>query len=146
MKHFLAFTAMTSLIVSPLSASVRDAAFASSADPSTAQTSVFAGATYKVGLDRRSGEPRGRASLKLAGMVKPSAYGQARFSDGLEIASGRTGKPALHLAGRDVGELNQKANLGTVGTAAIVVVEVAVAAAVVVALLIDERLDRQNQE
>lgn len=145
MKRFIAVLAMSSLAATPALGSVRDAAFSSSADRPAAQTSVFAGATYRVGLDRRAAEARGRASLKVAGMSNAPGSPDFRFGNGLEITAGRTGKPAVHLAGQDIGQLNRKAQLsGT--TTALIVGGVLIAAAVTALVLVDYTRDRRRCE
>ena len=138
--------AMVSLPLSPAAASVRDAAFASSADQTHAQASIFAGATYRLNLGRAAEGPRGRASLKLSGMKAAPRTSEIKFGQGLEITAGKTGKPALLVAGRSTENLGNRSNLGTGGKVALVVIGAVVVAGVVVALLIDERLDRQNTE
>ena len=120
MNKLITLSAMTSLLASPAWGSVREAAFASSADRHVAQTSMFAGATYRVALDLRTSEPRDRASLKLAGMSQVPGSSEIRFGQGLELTGGQTGKPALHLAGQDIGQLNTKAQLSGTGTALII--------------------------
>ena len=120
MNKLLTLLTMTSLLASPAVGSVKDAAFASSSDRHGAQTSMFAGATYSVALDRRTHEKRERASLKFAGMSHVPGSSEIRFGDGLELTSGRTGRPALHIAGQDVGQLNAKAQLSGTGTALII--------------------------
>lgn len=134
MKKLITLLAMTSLSASPAWGSVREAAFASSTDRPATQTSIFAGATYRVGLDRRTSQQRGRASLKLAGTNHVPGSSEIRFGDGLELTGGQTGKPALHLAGQDIGQLNRKANLSGTGTALIIggVIVLGVVAALVI--------------
>lgn len=134
MNKLLSLVAMTNLLVSPGWGSVREAALSSSADRHPAQTSVYAGATYRIPLDRHTKEQRGRASLKLAGMSRVPGSSDIRFSQGLELAGGQTGKLALHLAGQDIGQLDKKAQLSGTGTALIIggVVVLAVVAALVV--------------
>ncbi|MEO7654576.1 MAG: hypothetical protein ABIS23_02695 [Sphingomicrobium sp.] len=146
MKWPMILLAMASLPLSPAAASVRDAAFSSSADQTYAQTSIFAGASYRLTLGRSGDTPRSRASLKLSGMKTAPGASEFKFGQGLEIAAGKAGKPTLYVAGRKAEKLGDRANLGTGGTVALVVVGVVVAAGVVAALLIDERLDRQNTE
>ena len=133
MKTLIAVAAVTGLVATPLSATVRDAAYASSSDRQATQTSLFAGATYRVGLDNRAGEPRGRASLAFAGMARTPAN-DFRFGQGLEISRGQTGKPALFMAGQDVGQVKDRANLSGGTTAIIVggVILLVVVAAVVI--------------
>lgn len=146
MQKLIAFLAMTGLAASPVGASVRDAAFSSSADRAPAQTSIFAGATYRLGLDGRAGKTRGRAGLNLSGMVMSPDASDIRIGQGLEVADGKTGRPALFVAGREAGKLGDRARVGTGGTVALVVVGVVIVAGVAVALAVDERLDRQNSE
>jgi hypothetical protein len=50
-------------------------------------------------------------------MVPGSA--EIRFGDGLELTGGKSGKPTLHIAGQDVGELKKQTNLSTGGKIAI---------------------------
>lgn len=120
MKGLCSLFAATSLLASPVLGSVRDAASASSGNHRIAQTSIFAGATYRVSLDQSSSKPRGRASLKLAGMSHVPGSAQINLGDGLELTGGKRGRPALHLAGRDIGQLNRKAELDGTGTALII--------------------------
>lgn len=133
MNNFVSMLAIAGLIASPASASVRDAAFADSGDRSVARTSTFAGVSYRVGLETTTGKPTGVASLQLAAMTHASGSAQMRFSDGLQLRAGKSGKPALHLAGQDIGELNRKAELDGTGTALVIggVVLLAVIVAVV---------------
>jgi len=119
-KKLVYLLAVTGLAATPVSASVRDAAFASSADWPAVGTSMFAGATYRVSLDRRTTDARGRASLKLAGMTKAAGSAEIRFGQGLELTGGKTGRPALFLAGQDVGQFKSKAQMS--GTTAVVMV------------------------
>ena len=99
-----------------------------------------------MGFDGSTGKPRGRASFLVGGMSSTPDASTFRIGQGLELAGGKSGKPALFIAGRDVGELGDRNNLSTGATIALVVVGVVVVAGGIAALLIDERLDRQNQE
>ena len=146
MKKLSGFLAIAFLAASPAATSVREVAFASTADRAQPRTSMFVGATYRLDLDGKAGKPRSRASLQLSGMMSAPDASNLRIDQGLEIAGGKAGKPALLIAGRDAGELGDRAHLGTGATIAVVVVGVVVVAGVVAALLIDERLDRQNSE
>ena len=146
MKKLIAMLAVTTLAASPVTATVRDAAFASSGDRAQPQTSMFVGATYHVGLNGSSNRARGRASLHLGAMMKTTDASDLRIGRGLEIAGGRAGKPALLIAGHDARDLGDRSHLSTGATVALVVVGVVVIAGVTAALLIDERLDRQNSE
>ena len=145
MKPFLAGLTMASLIISPAAASVRDAAFSTSSDRPAAQTSMFAGATYRIDFDRRKNEPRGRASLKLSGMATSPGSSAIRFSDGLEISGGQSGKPAVYLAGRDLGQLKRKAELSGSGTA-LIIGGIVVLAVVVVLVASDVHHDNKCSE
>ena len=121
MKQAVLILAAASLIATPVSASVRDAAFASSADPSRAQTGMFVGFKYGVSVDRRTNAPKGRASFNVARMVKaPDA--QLRIDEGVGLALGAKGKPALLVGGQEFDLKDRKANLSTGATVAIVVV------------------------
>jgi len=136
MIKWISLLAMTSLAASPAIASVREAAFATSAEQQRAQTSVFVGATWRIGLDRRAGEPRGRALLALTGMTRtPSA--EVRFGRGLEISGGQGGTPLVSMGGQDLGQVKAKAKLSG-GTTAAIVIGVLVVAAVVAAVAISE--------
>jgi hypothetical protein len=146
MKKLVGFWAIVSLSASPAAASVRDVAFASTAERVQPQTSSFVGVTYRLGLDGKSGKPHGRASLQVSSMVSAPDASTLRIGQGLEIVSGKAGKPALLIAGREAGELGDRSHLSTGATVALALVGVVVVAAGVAALLIDERLDRQNQE
>lgn len=133
MNKLVAILATSSLMASPAAAGVRAAAYASSADSHSAQTSMFAGATYRVGFDHRDSRPRGRAAINIAGMSRTPTAG-FKIGQGLELSGGRTGKPALFLAGQDVGEFKGKAQLSGTTTALIVggVILVGVVAAVLI--------------
>lgn len=120
MKKLVSLLALTSIAAAPVSASVRDAAFAASTDRAAVRSSLFVGATYRVGLDRRTSEPKGRASLKIAGMSKAPEASELKFSQGLELTGGKTGKPTVYVAGRDLGQLKTRAGLNGTTTAIIV--------------------------
>lgn len=126
MKKLIALLAMTSLFASPVSASVRDAAFSSSADNAKARTGMFVGLHYRVSSDRHSSTPQGRASLKMSGMVVTPGTSDLQFSEGFELAAGKTGKPAFLVGGSDIGEMHKSLKLSGGATAMIVVVGVAV--------------------
>jgi hypothetical protein len=141
-KMIAALLAITSL-TSPALADYRQAAFASSADRPQAQASMFTGMRYRISLDGNHGQPRARASLTFAGMKQTLDGSQLQIGSGLEIAAGKTKKPALHLAGQDIGELKKSSSLDGTTTVA-VVVGVLVAAAIVGALVIDDKLQDDN--
>ena len=131
MNRYVALMALAGLVSAPVHASVREAAMATSADSQPVQSGMFAGATFRVGFDRSAGKARGRAALAISGMTKDPGSAGVRLGDGLELASGKTGKPALHLAGQDVGELGRQNNLSTgaaiaIGVGLVVIVGAAV--------------------
>jgi hypothetical protein len=134
MRNLLALCAMASLVAAPASASVREAAFALSTDRPVAQTSMFVGATYRIGLDRRTDDQPSRAALRLSGMSHAPGSSELRLGKGLELSAGKTGKPAWYLAGQDVGEFKSKAQMNGTTTAVIVggVILLGVIAAVVI--------------
>jgi hypothetical protein len=133
-KHVVALVALLGLVSAPVHASVREAALTTSADVRSTQSGMFAGATLRVGFDRSAGKARGRAALAISGMTKDPGSAGVRFGDGFELAAGRTGKPALHVAGQDVGEFGRQNNLSTAAAIAIGVgLVVVVGAAVLLA-------------
>ena len=119
MKRLSALLAITSILSAPAYANPREAALASSGDRSAVQTSVFAGATYRVGLDRRTNQRRGKAALTFAGMTQSPTAGFT-VGQGLELSGGEGGKARLYLAGQEVGQLGKRANMSTGGTIAVV--------------------------
>ena len=118
-KLLTLFTAM-SLLASPAWVSAREAAFASSADRSAPRSSVFAGATWRIGLDGRTGKTRNQASLRFSGMTHTPGTADLRLGNGLAIAAGQTGRPALFVGGQDIGQIERQANLNGGNTALIV--------------------------
>jgi hypothetical protein len=145
MKTSVSVLAVASLIAAPADASVRDAAFASSADRARAESSIFIGANYGVSLGRKTNAGKARASFKIAGMVK-DGNAQFRLGEGLALTAGTQGKPAFLIGGQDIGAMKGKANLGTGGTVALVVVGLAVIGGAVAALAIYERHENENGE
>ena len=130
MKQLATLLAMLSM-ATPASASIREAAFASSVDRPQAQTSMFAGATLRVGLDGRAADKNPRAALKLSGMTHTPGRSDLRLAEGLEISGGRTGKPALYFAGQDAGELQQRAKLSSGAKTALIIGGIVVVGVVV---------------
>ena len=117
----------------PAFANPRTAAFAHSGDIHSARSSMFAGATYRVGFHRRSGKAKGMASFKLAGMATAPGSAEVRFGHGLELTGSGTGKPAFHIAGQEIAQIKRRASLSTGGAIAIGVgVVVLVGAAILV--------------
>ena len=145
MKKLLTLLAMTSLSASPASGSVKEAAFASSADRHAPQTSMFVGATYRVGLDKRSGVARGRASLAFTGMTR-TPTSDIKFRQGLELSQGRTGNPSLYIAGQPIGKMGRKANLSTGTGIAIGLGVILVAGVVVLATYCDNDCENAKGE
>jgi hypothetical protein len=130
MNKLIACVALCGLVSAPSMASVRAAAFSQSSDINVSRPSMFAGATYRVGFDRRSGTAKGRASLLISGMRMKQDSSGFRLGQGLELTGGKTGKLALHLVGQDVGELKKRAQMSTGGKIAIAVGVVALAGAI----------------
>ncbi len=145
MKEFVSLLVLTSLGASPGMASVRDAAFASSADQPAVQTSMFVGATY-VDLNRRSTERNGRAALKFSGMARTAGSATVKFGQGFEIAGGKTGKPALYLAGREMGRFDRQSNLSGGAAIGIGVGVVLIAGAIFLATHCDNDCDNARSE
>jgi hypothetical protein len=127
MQKIVCALTVASLTAAPVSASVRDAAFASSADNHASRTAMFIGASYRVGLHPKDKARNGRVSLKLSGMTMTPGSAEIRFGQGLELTGGQSGKPALFVAGQDVRELQKQTQLSSGG-------KIAVAAGVVVLL------------
>jgi hypothetical protein len=80
----LVITAMAT----PAHADVREAAFASTAGNGEVNTSVFAGAAYRVDF-RRDGSPRARAALNFSGMTMTADAAQLRLSRGSRSPAAR---------------------------------------------------------
>ena len=135
MRKTIALLAMVSLAASPAAAGTPDAAFASTFDQRETRASMFAGATLRIGLRGGTAERTTKASLQLSGMTT-QAGAPARFSQGLELTHGRRGKPALHIAGQDIGRIQHRNNLST-GTAVAMGVGVALLAIVAVGVSSD---------
>ena len=145
MKNWLTMLTMTSLLASPAWAGVRDAAFGSSADPRPTETSMFVGVNYGVAFDRKASAPKARASFKVARMVK-SPNAQFRVGEGLALAAGGDGRPAFLVGGQKIGTKEGKANLGTGGTVAIVVVGVLAVGAVAAYYALRDPCDHKECE
>lgn len=124
-------------MATPALADVRTAAFASASDRPLTQTSMFVGATYRLGLNRKPGIPRHRAGLGIGGMTLNSKTSELQLGRGIELALGDKGKPALRMAGMDVGELGTASRLSGGGKTALIVVGVAAALGVAALVVID---------
>lgn len=145
-KKLISLFTVTSLITAPAVASVRDAAFASGSDRAEARTSMFVGATYRVGFNNRSGKPVGRASVKLTGMAFTPGSAQVRLGQGLEVTASNGLKPRLRIAGQNITQLEHRANLGTGGAIAIGVGVLLVAGVVFAATYCDNDCENSKGE
>jgi hypothetical protein len=145
MNKFFTMIGMTSLLASPALGSVRDAAFASSADSTAAQTSIFVGATYRVELGKRTVETPGRASLAFTGITR-TPTNDIKFRQGLELSQGETGKASLYIAGQNIGEIERKANLSSGAAIAIGVGVILVAGVIVLATYCDNDCENAKGE
>jgi hypothetical protein len=145
MKAFLSAAAIASLITAPAAASVREAAFSSSAERGHAETSMFIGLNYGVSLDRKTNVHKARASFKVARMVTtPNA--QFRVGEGFGLAARANGKPMFLVGGQELGNKRDKANLSTGGTVAIAVVGVLVIGAVAAYYALRDPCDHKECE
>jgi hypothetical protein len=96
------------------------------------RTAAFAGATLKMNFGQRS-NPKPEARLQL-GMRhnfegSPAAARQVAL---VELGEGRTGKPAVYVAGQDAGQVEQK--LAVKGTTGNVLIGVAIGVALLVVI------------
>ena len=118
-RNLACFLALASL-ASPALADVRTAAYAGASDQARVQTAMFAGATVRIGLNRKSGEPRYRTSLAVSGIAHDSAASAIQVGQGLELSLAGKGKPALLIGGSDAGELWRTAQMSGGGKAALI--------------------------
>ena len=88
----------------------------------------------------------GRVAIKLSGMVLASGSSSLRSGEGFEIAGGKTGKPSLFLAGRDIGTFRQKSNLSSGAAIGIGVGVALIAGAVFLATYCDNDCDNARNE
>lgn len=130
----LSLLALASLLATPAQSYSGQRLTPTAGDPSGMRTSLFVGASYRVGLDHRSTTARHRVSLKFSGMAYDPANARFRFADGVELTHGVAGKPTVRLAGPDVGDIRRSARLN--GTTTVVPVGGAVLLAVVAAVAI----------
>ena len=119
-KEFAGFVALVSM-ATPAFADVRTAAYASASDRAQYQTSMFAGATVRIGLNRKAGEPRHRASLGVSGMSRGTSTQTIQVGRGLELSLTDKGKPGLFIGGSDAGELWRAAQMSGGGKTALIV-------------------------
>ena len=146
MKKLASLLALSILLASPAEAGVREAALASSADQSSAQTSLFVGVTYRAGLQRRTSDPKGRLAIRLSGMALAPRSSRLAIGDGFEIARGKAGRPSLFLAGRNVDEIRPKSNLSSGAAIGIGLGVVLIAGAVFLATYCDNDCDNAKNE
>ena len=147
MQKLIALLALTGLSSAPVAASVRDAAFSSSADRGQAQTGMFVGVSYRVSSGHQTNAPQARASLKMSGMMFTPGTSDLRFSEGFELAAGKSGKPAFLVGGSDIGDMRKSLKLSGGATAAIVAVGVVVVAAgIFAATYCDSHCENANAE
>lgn len=109
-------------LTTPALANDRSAAFAGASDRSPVQTSMFVGARFKFGFDRKANAPRYRASLGISGMARDPGTAQFRVGEGIELALTGKKKPTLYMGGSDVGEMWRTARLSGGGKTALIVV------------------------
>ena len=145
MKRLISLFAVTSLVTSPAAATIREAAFASSADRHGTQTSMFVGATYRLAFDKRTVGSWGRASLAFTGVTR-TPTNDFKFRQGMELSRSQTGKLSLYIAGQDVGEVERKANLSTGAGIAIGLGVLLVAGVVVLATYCDNDCENAKGE
>ena len=119
-RNIACFLALASL-AAPAFGDVRTAAYAGASDRAQIQTSMFAGATVRIGLDRNSAEPRYRTSLGISGMARDPAASSIQLGQGLELSLAGKGKPALLIGGADAGDLWRTANMSGGGKTALIV-------------------------
>lgn len=98
-SRLVAAAAAVSMSV-PALANPRDAAFATSGDRPAIHGGMFAGASYRIALDGRTGPAQGEMRLKLAGHSYDPAQVRHRFGSGLEFGQGERGTAVLWIAGR----------------------------------------------
>jgi hypothetical protein len=113
-----------------------------SGDQARTESGLFAGATYRVGFDRRANAPRGRATLNLSGMTWRPAASELRIGEGIALGISERARPALLVGGTEVGDIGRRANLSGTATAVIVLGVAVIAVAVLVATSCDN--DCQN--
>jgi hypothetical protein len=145
MNKLIVLLAAAKVVATPVAASVRDAAFSSSADRSHAESSMFVGMTYGLALDRKTNAREARASFNVARMVRtPSA--QFRVGEGLQLAVGAKGNPAFLIGGQEIRIRNDKANLSSGGTIGIAVVGVLAVGAVAAYFALRDPCDHKECE
>lgn len=121
----------------PAAADVRAAAFSGASDRASPQFSKFVGAAFKLNLSRRPGESRYHATLGFGGMARNSGTSELRVGQGVGLALDERGKPSLHMAGSDVADLRQAANLSGGGKTALIVAGTAAALGLVALAVVD---------
>ena len=144
MRMFVSVLAIASLITAPVAASVRQAAFSSSADQ-VRESSMFIGMNYGIALDRKTNAQDARASFKVARMVK-TQNAQFRVGEGLGLAAGAKGRAAFLVGGQEIDLKNGKANLSKGATIGIIVVGVLAIGAVAAYYALRDPCDHKECE
>lgn len=143
-KTIATFAAIAGL-ATPAFADVRTAAYAGGVERAPIQTSLFAGATLRIGLKHKAGEPRHRASLGLSGMARHPGASGFQIGQGLELSLSGGSKPSLRLGGSDAADLIRTANMSSGGKTALIAGGV-VAVLGVAALVAVESLPCQDED
>ena len=123
-------------LAAPAHADVHTAAFTGASDRAPTQTSMFVGATFRIGLNGKPNEPRYRAGLGFSGMTRNPNTSELRVGQGLELSLAGNRKPTIRLTGSDVGVLWQTAKLNDGGKTALIVVGVVAAVGVATLLVL----------
>ena len=98
---------------------------------------MFVGATFRLGLNQRTGEPGYRTTLGISGMSRNPVTSGIRVGNGLELAFTGKKKPALNLAGMELGQLRRTANMSGEGKAVLIAGGVALALGIGVLVALD---------
>jgi hypothetical protein len=112
---FLALATMSA----PVSASPRDAAFATSGDRAETRTMMFGGATLRIGLDGRHGTGPALA-MRLTGGVQDRG-GAIRLGDGLAFGTSDEGKLRMSISGQDSRLIGRRLGMSGGAKAALIV-------------------------
>lgn len=121
----------------PALADVRTAAFTSASDRPLSQNSIFVGATFRIGFDRKPRELNYRAALGVARVAHNLNSSELHIGEGLGLSLDRKGKPALFMAGSDVSGLWQTAKLSGGGKIAVIVVGTAAVLGITALVVVD---------
>lgn len=127
-------------------ADVRTAAFTSASDRPATQTSMFVGTTVSFSLTGKSSRPRYRAALGIGGMARNTGTSELKVGQGLELALTGKKRPALHMAGSDVGQMWRTTKLSGGGKTALIIGGVAVALGVAALVVADKVEDERDSD